>query len=264
MMSVYDKLTTFSWYLYSPKFYGEFWRCFRKQFDPTIPSYSMFERISAIKWCEERAVDSKSAFYKITNQRDYIDFLEEYKDVIEAGMNKEGFTREVGGAADLEFIYNISNYLKATKVIETGVAFGWSSLAILLSLKDRANSSLISVDIPYKGREDIVGMVVPSDLRAKWRLILKPDREGVPLALQSMDQLDMCHYDSDKTYAGRVSTYDLLWNSLRKDGVFISDDIGDNLAFRDYCQSINKTPIVFKLEENRLTRTKYVGVLVKE
>lgn len=263
-MSIYDKMTTLIWYLFSPRFYGQFWKCYKKIYDPTIVSYSMFERISAIKWCEQQAIDSKSAFNLITNHASYINFFDEFKGMIESGMNTEGFTRDFGGAGDLAFIYNLSNYLKATRVIETGVAFGWSSLAILLSLQDRADSKLISVDLPYKGKEDIVGMVVPDYLRDKWELIKMPDREGVPLALQSSHEFDLCHYDSDKTYAGRISTYHLLWKSLRKNGVFVSDDIGDNLAFRDYCKSINKKPIIFKFRKNQLCGTKYVGLILKD
>ena len=34
---------------------------------------------------------------------------------------------KLAGAADLELIYNICNHIKPKLIVETGVAFGWSS-----------------------------------------------------------------------------------------------------------------------------------------
>jgi hypothetical protein len=67
----------------------------------------------------------------------------------------------------------------------------------------------------------------------------------------------LCHYDSDKSYAGRKWTYPQLWAALRPGGIFISDDIGDNMGFRDFAQSINIDPIVVQSNE------RFVGILLK-
>ena len=48
--------------------------------------------------------------------------------------------------------------------------------------------------------------------------------------------IDFCHYDSDKSYYGRTYAYPLLWKSLSPGGVFISDDIQDNLAFKEFVE----------------------------
>ena len=44
---------------------------------------------------------------------------------------------------------------------------------------------------------------------------------------------------------------------LNKNGIFISDDINDNLAFKHFCDSIGKTPIIFK------HKCKFVGLVKK-
>ena len=49
----------------------------------------------------------------------------------------------------------------------------------------------------------------------------------------------------------------LIWKYLRKGGVFISDDIEDNLAFKEFVESKNLDFFVLKFEG------KYVGVIRK-
>ena len=88
---------------------------------------------------------------------------------------------------------------------------------------------------PKMDNEDYVGIVIPSFLKEYWHLIRKPDRKGIISGLKMFDQpIDLCHYDSDKSYYGRSYAYPLLWNSLKEGGIFISDDIQDNFAFKDF------------------------------
>lgn len=51
--------------------------------------------------------------------------------------------------------------------------------------------------------------------------------------------------------------YPLLWDALRSGGIFISDDIGDNLGFADFTRSVAGEPIIV------LSSERYAGVLVK-
>ena len=135
---------------------------------------------------------------------------------------------KMGGKGNIDLLYNICEETKAKYVAETGVAYGWSSLAILLSLKNRPGSKLISTDLSYAkmGNEDAVGIVVPKELKSSWTLIQEPDSAGLPKGLKEVPHLDVVHYDSDKSYLGRMNSYPILYNKLRKGGVFISDDIG--------------------------------------
>ncbi len=67
----------------------------------------------------------------------------------------------------------------------------------------------------------------------------------------------MCYYDSDKSYKGRMFAAPLLWNALKKNGIFVADDIDDNYAFRDFCLKIGREPLI--AENNG----RYVGILIK-
>ena len=78
-----------------------------------------------------------------------------------------------------------------------------------------------------------------------------------------METIDLCHYDSDKTYVGRMWAYDLLWDALEPGGFFVSDDIGDNDVFRVFAKSVAAEPIVVESERYD-ANVKYVGVLRKK
>jgi predicted O-methyltransferase YrrM len=112
----------------------------------------------------------------------------------------------MGGAGNLDLLYWLAEYCQATTVIETGVAYGWSSLALLLSLSTRPGARLLSTDMPYPNanNEQFVGCVVPQSLRSGWQIIDRADRQALPRALKQAGRIDMCHYDSDKSYAGRM------------------------------------------------------------
>ncbi|APO78935.1 SAM-dependent methyltransferase protein (plasmid) [Rhizobium etli 8C-3] len=165
----------------------------------------------------------------------------------------------IGGGADMSFLYSMAQSLKAKHVVETGVALGDSSLAILASVSKRSGGKLVSVDRPYLrlGSEKHVGAAVPLHLRSCWELIREADRSGIGKALGRLHPLDMCHYDSDKSYSGRMFGYSRLWQALRSGGVFISDDIQDNLAFFHFSETVQHKYSVVK------SRNKYIGFMVK-
>ena len=165
----------------------------------------------------------------------------------------------MGGPGDIALLYHLAEHLQAQRVIETGVAYGWSSLALLLSLQNRPAARLISTDRPYikRNNDHYVGCVVSTNLRNQWQLINNSDRRALPEAIQALAPLDLCHYDSDKSYKGRLWAYPLLWTAIRPGGIFVSDDIGDNLAFRDFCDHIQREPIIIQHGDD------YIGLLVK-
>jgi hypothetical protein len=82
------------------------------------------------------------------------------------------------------------------------------------------------------------------------------------MILAEMPTCDLVHYDSAKSYAGRMFAYPLLWDSLRVGGLFVSDDIDDNLGFTHFCKMLRSKPIVVETLQPSGT-TKYVGILKK-
>lgn len=111
---------------------------------------------------------------------------------------------------------------------------------------------------PNKNNDKYVGCVVPQKYRSNWKIINKADRDALPKALNVLKEVDLCHYDSDKSYDGRMWAYPMLWKALRKGGIFISDDIADNVAFRDFANMLKMNPVIVKVGSE-----KYVGILLK-
>ena len=143
----------------------------------------------------------------------------------------------MGGAGHYDLIHAAALLLGARRIVETGVAYGWSSLALLAAFEGAEGARLVSVDMPYvrAGNDPYVGIVVPERLRRQWVLIREPDRKGLEKAIDRFGGcIDFCHYDSDKSWWGRQYAYPLLWEALRPGGIFVSDDIDDNMAFASF------------------------------
>lgn len=186
-------------------------------------------------------------------------FSEVYSEEFKKATQKEkDCPIKMGGPGALELIYYACEFTKAKNVVETGVAYGWSSLAALVSVEKRAGK-LYSSDMPYLGQngDQYVGCIIPENLKKYWKLYRQADRESLPKIFTETAFCDVIHYDSDKSYEGRNWAYEQLYTSLRKGGVFISDDIGDNSAYQDFCDKHSIKTEVIGYEG------KYIGVFVK-
>ena len=258
-MEMFDKLQYLFWFSKRPKLYPQLIYLVSRKLSTTTRSRND-TRYEMTSWCSERYIDSNAALTHLTGGTAITPLKVLYSDRFEnANRIKKACPVEMGGPGDLDLLYWSAEHLRASKVIETGVAYGWSSLAILLSLRNRKDSKLISTDMPYPTRNNdtYVGCVVPEELKQNWYVLKYADRQALPKAIKVLDKIDMCHYDSDKSYDGRMWAYPMLWKALRPGGFFISDDIGDNVAFRDFSSLVKCDPIVIKKDN------KYIGVMVK-
>lgn len=248
---------TLLWYSKRPNLYPQLLKELSRSSKSSPQNNSQIE---ALAWCELYSVDTNTAVQKITGSPIPERIVDKFSEVFTVAQQQVAACPvEMGGPGDLDLIYWLAEYSSAMNVIETGVAYGWSSLSFLLSLQSRPGSKLMSTDMPYKNRnnDQYVGCVVPPELRSNWRILRYADRQALPRALKELGTLDICHYDSDKTYEGRMWAYPILWKALRKNGILMSDDIGDNVAFRDFCSSIGVEPVVVK------SGRRYIGILTK-
>ena len=266
--AISSKVATLVWWLRHPRLYPEMMRdAGRKLISRENPAETRRLAEGAREWCGERAADADTVIRRIAGCEPSNDFTQAYREELEAARRREEQCPvEMGGAGNLDLVYHMAEFTQATRAIETGVAYGWSSLAILLSLHKREGSLLISTDRPYPRThsERYAGCVVPDELRSNWQLLKYADREALPKALRRLPVIDLCHYDSDKSREGRVWAYPKLWNALRPGGVFVSDDIDDDFGFRDFCKSVDCEPYVVHTPQQDAEKSeKFVGVLVK-
>lgn len=248
---------TFAAYLIRPHLYPELGRKIYK---------NVFDRKSAFKgkedaegWCRNLAVSQQDAV-KSLGFENFAPLTSLYPEAFAfANEAEQNCPVKMGGAGALDLIYYLAEFSRAQNVLETGVAYGWSSLAALLSLKNRGGT-LYSSDMPYLGKDNdrYVGCVVPQELKPYWKLYRYADRESLPKIFGECESFDFIHYDSDKSYKGRMWAYPVLWERLRKGGVLMSDDVGDNAAFMDYCVQQGHQPVIVEFDG------KYAGYIIKQ
>ena len=251
-----NKILIILWYVLHPKYYLHFFSLIKRKF---LFNHDTIEnRHKAHEWAAAKAVPYNDALKKLNLDGDLIGL--DNDTIIEAHKLEAKSSVRMGGSGHIHLLYDCVRLLKAQKVIETGVAYGWSSLAILKALHQSSNGKLYSVDMPYprKKNENDVGIVVPEYLKKNWILIRKPDNPGIFNALSiSGGQIDLCHYDSDKSWWGRHYAYPILWKSLKSGGLFISDDIQDNLYFAEY---VKDKSFKFAIVE---FKGKFIGIIRK-
>lgn len=202
------------WFLKRPQLYPVFYRKLKKRL---TGGGHHDTRKEAEAWCDALAIETDEAIERLTGIRPERPVREEYEDVFAGAERRvDACPEAMGGPGNVDLLYHLAEHIEARKVVETGVAYGWSSLAILLSLQHRRGSSLISTDMPQvlSEADPHTGCAVPEDLAEMWTIIRRADREALPIALRELGIIDLCHYDSDKTHEGRQWAYPRLWEVL--------------------------------------------------
>lgn len=146
---------------------------------------------------------------------------------------------DLGGAGGLELLYLLTRVVRPALALETGVAAGWSTAAMLAAMRVNGTGRLMSSDFPFfrlANPERYIGYVVPNDLKSRWSLRIKGDRRNLEEFLSPDTMVDLVHYDSDKTRDGREFFLRRLRPHLTGRHVMVMDDIQDNLVFREYAE----------------------------
>ncbi len=256
-MSIKRKVSNFFWYLGKPKYWQHRINVEKRKY---LTNYDKTDdKIKGFQWCENNVSNYEDALIKVGLEKTLHNLDQK---IIDSGNRIQAKCPiKLGGSSHINLIYNCIIQIKAKLVIETGVAYGWSSLAILKGLSETTNGKLVSVDMPYvnKKSENYVGIVVPNFLRKNWVILDQPDIPGIKNAIKiSGEKVDLCHYDSDKTWWGRDYAYPLLWDSLKPGGLFISDDINDNLYFSEFVKNKSASFSVIKHGE------RFIGMIRKQ
>ena len=167
--------------------------------------------------------------------------------------------KRIGGGGMYVLLNFLVSYFKPKNIVETGVAAGVSSHAILKALEDNKIGHLFSSDLPIMRLENpvkIVGALVDKKLRVNWRLYLKGDKENLKLIKTKINKIDLIHYDSEKRYHGREYAFNYLDKLIGTDTIIVMDDIQDNSFFYDYLKKKKiKNFKIFQYER------KYVGLI---
>ena len=223
----------------------------------------------SVEYCERTGIPPQDAFAKIHPNFPYRNLASEFPSEIRFANETVQKARDsgmsMGGGGEFELIFNLVLAGNGEKIVETGVAYGWSSFGILAALNLRQTGHLWSTNLPYPGMncEEWVGCVVPNQWKKFWTLVSGKDDEILPSILHKVGPLDCVFYDSAKSYAARRRSYPQLWNSLKVGGLFFSDDICDNMGFFHFAKCVGENPIVVRHDQSS-GKIKYAGILIKK
>jgi predicted O-methyltransferase YrrM len=159
---------------------------------------------------------------------------------------KEQFRSLSIASADL-FAKKILNQYAAVRalapgcIVETGVANGVSASYLLLALQKNGHGTLHSVGLPDPeflpaGREP--GWLVPSWLRASWRVHLGDARNILSPLLAELGSIDIFIHDSLHTYEHMLFEYRAAYPHLCPGGLLLSDDALWNSAFPEFSREV--------------------------
>ncbi len=160
------------------------------------------------------------------------------------------------GDFEVMMLYTIIRMSKPEIVVETGVASGRSSWAILQALKDNNYGKLYSIDLfeQFNGKEpemffmdtgrpefkgfvpegQMPGWLVPNILRSRWELIIGRSSEKLPELLEKLGSIDIFYHDSEHSYENMMFEFITAWPKIRQRGFLLSDDVKWNDAFTDF------------------------------
>lgn len=218
---------------------------------------SKFDNNFIEEWCKKKKILDK-VFYKKIGLKNYFNFFEEKKSYLLSAKLKENKLKyKMGGMAHLNLIYNLTKHFLPKNILETGVAFGWSTLVFILSKRKNSNLTCVDLSYPTKSSYKLVGGAIPSNFKKEFKLYEGVDFKYLKFFFEEKKFFDFIHYDSDKSYSGRKKNYKLIWKILNKRGCFISDDISDNSAFYEFVVFNKLNYYVLKFKD------KYVGVVIK-
>jgi predicted O-methyltransferase YrrM len=166
-----------------------------------------------------------------------------------------GFCAGSSSSLNLRALYILCRTLKPNNVVETGVASGTSSWALLAALERNGGGKLYSIDLPpsqwkigkstYAKIDHVSlpqqrspGWLVPRDLRHRWDLILGESEVHLGPLLHRLGRIDFFHHDAEHTREAMLREFREAWPHLVDGGILSSDDVTWNTAFMEFISEV--------------------------
>lgn len=150
----------------------------------------------------------------------------------------------------------------ARHVLETGVARGITSRAILEGLEHNGVGELWSIDLPPLSADwySEVGVAVPLELSHRWHYVRGTSRRKLPRVLEEFETVDLFVHDSRHSYDVMTFEMEAVWPLLRPGGFFVADDVHENSAFDEFVASHDVAGVVYARDDRKQGA---FGVLIK-
>jgi hypothetical protein len=126
--------------------------------------------------------------------------------------------------------------LRPETVVETGVAYGVTTTFVLTALERNGRGQLHSIDLPplAANADDLVGRLVPEELKSRWTLHRGASRRVLPALLARLGAVDVFIHDSLHTSRNMAFELELAQRHRAPRFALVADDIEQNGAFSGY------------------------------
>ncbi len=145
------------------------------------------------------------------------------------------------GESSSFLIYAAVRIGKPEILVETGVANGQSTYFILNALKQNGSGHLTSFDVSQKA-----GILLSDSDREGWELVLLRKNYKAEFAgkIERLPLIDFFLHDSDHSYKWQKFEYTTIFQRLKENSIFMSDDIDSSYAFADFCGHNRIKPMI--------------------
>ena len=216
----------------------------------------------ARKWAKINTKFSTDEFCEMIDSKLYKEISKEIFSIEKYANDKlSNLSVSLGGGGNFILLYFLIRKFKPKIVVETGVAAGWSSLAVLKAFQKNGEGKLYSSDFPYfrlENPEQYVGYLAKNEInKTDWYLDIRGDDLAIPEIFKRIgkNNIDLFHYDSDKSYSGRDKVFKKLYYKFNKKTVIIFDDIQDNLHFKNLTEKLKEDYCIIEFNG------KYLGII---
>jgi len=150
------------------------------------------------------------------------------------------------------FLYILCRILKPKNIVETGVAYGLSSMYILKALQKNQVGTLHSIDSVFRPwqRKEMIGAIIPDDLKSRWNFVFGKSNEKLEQIYEKTENVDIFIHDSLHTYKNMIFEFEFAEKNMRKNGIILSDDVLDNDAFYDFTNKKELENYLIKVKGN--------------
>lgn len=134
--------------------------------------------------------------------------------------------------------YAACRALQPEIVIETGVAYGVTSAAVLTALHKNGKGTLHSIDLPPLGSRtapELVGYMIPTALKERWRLHLGSSKRVLPRLLGGRGpRVGVFIHDSADSYGLQRAELRAVWPCLTPPFAVIVNGVHSTPAFLEF------------------------------
>jgi predicted O-methyltransferase YrrM len=160
----------------------------------------------------------------------------------------------------VRLVYALCRILRPQLVVETGVAHGFTTAAMLRAMEQNDKGTLISIDLPHLHPRAVesIGLAVEPRLRTRWRLHLGGADQLLPTVLAGHADVDLFVHDAQHSVRGQLAEFHAAWPRISEHGLLVVDDV--SAAFQIFHSEVGGDAVLTRRSDEGQAQ---IGVLAR-